>query len=152
MPTPAFTTCLVTWQAAESLLRAVRTEVFIREQQIPESLEWDADDLRVPHALATAPGGQPIGTGRLLMHGQTAQIGRMAVVAAWRGQGVGASILQCLLEEARRRGATRAFLHAQTVAVPFYERLGFAREGAEFLEVDIPHYCMTRSLHPSEPV
>jgi len=149
MPTPAFTTRLVTWQAAEALLRAVRTEVFIREQQIPESLEWDTDDPRAPHALTTDINGAPIGTGRLLMHGQRAQIGRMAVVASWRHRGVGASILQCLLEEAARRGATHAFLHAQTVAVPFYERCGFVCEGDEFLEVDIPHYRMTRELVPT---
>lgn len=141
-----FHTRLVTWQDSEPLLRAVRSEVFIREQRIPEELEWDADDPRVPHALATDLTGQPIGTGRLLMHGDAAQIGRMAVLVDWRGRGVGTSILHCLLDEARCRGARHAFLHAQTVAVPFYERCGFTCEGEEFLEVDIPHYRMTREL------
>jgi predicted GNAT family N-acyltransferase len=146
MPPARFTTRLVTWQAAEPLLRAVRTEVFIREQRIPESLEWDDNDPRVLHALATDSESRPIGTGRLLLPNGEAQIGRMAVIAGWRGQGVGASVLHCLLDEARQRGARRAFLHAQTVAVPFYERFGFVCEGEEFLEDGIPHFRMIQEL------
>jgi len=137
---------LVSWSAAESRLRAVRTEVFIQEQRIPESLEWDDADAVAVHALACVTSGQPVGTGRLLIHGQQAQIGRMAVLPAWRRQGVGGGILRILLEEAARRGACRVILHAQTVAVPFYAHFGFVCEGKEFLEVDIPHYCMTREL------
>jgi predicted GNAT family N-acyltransferase len=146
MNPPRHTTRLVTWQAAEPLLRAVRSEVFIREQRIPETLEWDGKDPHAIHALATDPAGHPIGTGRLLLDGERAQIGRMAVLPAWRGQGVGASLLQCLLDEARQRGAARAFLNSQTYAVPFYERFGFVRAGGEYLEDGIPHYRMTRTL------
>lgn len=104
MTSHRFSARLVTWQTAEPLLRAVRTAVFIHEQRIPEELEWDGDDPRVPHTLATDLASQPIGTGRLLLHGDTAQIGRMAVLADWRSHGVGASILHYLLDEARRRG------------------------------------------------
>ena len=52
----------------------------------------------------------------------------------------------CLLDEARHRGVGRVFLNAQTYAVPFHERFSFVREGAEFLEVDIPHHRMTLTL------
>jgi predicted GNAT family N-acyltransferase len=141
-----YTTHLVTWEAAEPQLCAVRTEVFIHEQHIPEALEWDGKDPHVMHALATDHAGNPIGTGRLLLHGELAQIGRMAVLSPWRGQGVGASLLRCLLDEARQRGADRVFLNAQTYAVPFYERFHFVREGAEYFEDGIPHYRMTLTL------
>jgi len=144
MTSRRFFTQLVNWQVAEPQLRAVRTTVFIREQRIPESLEWDENDPRAPHALVTTLDGQPIGTGRLLMHGESAQIGRLAVLPEWRGRGVGTSIMNCLVDEARCRGARRAFLHAQTTAVPFYERSGFKCEGEEFLEDAIPHYRMSR--------
>jgi len=146
MTPPRYSTHLVSWQAAEPQLRAVRTEVFIREQHIPEALEWDGEDLRAIHALAIDPASNPIGTGRLLLYGELARIGRMAVLPGWRGQGVGASLLLCLVDEARQRGAGAAFLNAQTYAVPFYERFNFAREGAEFFEEGIPHYRMTRTL------
>jgi predicted GNAT family N-acyltransferase len=143
---PQYTTRLVTWQAAEPQLRAIRTEVFIREQHIPETLEWDGKDPHVLHALATDDAGNPIGTGRLLLHDDLAQIGRMAVLSAWRGKGVGASLLRCLLDKARQHGASRVFLNSQTYAVPFYERFHFVCEGAEYLEDGIPHYRMTCSL------
>lgn len=146
MSSPRYTTQLVTWQAAELRLRAIRTEVFIHEQHIPEALEWDGKDPHAIHALVTEFSGDPIGTGRLLLYGELAQIGRMAVLPAWRGKGVGASLLLCLLDEARQRGAGRVFLNAQTVAVPFYERFNFVREGAEYLEEGIPHYRMTLAL------
>lgn len=146
MSPPRYTTHLVTWQAAEPQLRAIRTEVFIREQHIPEALEWDGKDPQAIHALATEFTGKPIGTGRLLLNGELAHIGRMAVLPAWRGKGVGASLLLCLLDEARQRGAGEAFLNAQTAAVPFYDRFDFVREGAEFFEEGIPHYRMTRTL------
>jgi predicted GNAT family N-acyltransferase len=70
----------------------------------------------------------------------------MAVLSAWRGQGVGASLLRCLVDEARKRGASGVFLNSQTYAVPFYERFNFVREGAEYFEDGIPHFRMTLTL------
>ncbi len=145
MTPPRFTTQLVTWQSAGLHLRTVRSEVFIHEQHIPEALEWDGKDPRAIHALATGFTGKPVGTGRLLLYGELAHIGRMAVLPAWRGKGVGASLMRCLLDAARQHGAGRVFLNAQTHAVPFYERFDFVREGTEFFEDGIPHYRMTRT-------
>lgn len=143
---PPYTTHLTTWQDSEPALRAIRTAVFIREQQVPVELEWDGEDVHAIHALASDLGGNPIGTGRLLLHDDLAHLGRMAVLPNWRGQGVGASLLQILLDAARARGAKKAFLNAQTYAVPFYARFNFVREGDEFLDAGIPHYRMTRAL------
>jgi predicted GNAT family N-acyltransferase len=38
------------------------------------------------------------------------------------------------------------WLHAQTAAVGFYERRGFARTGDAFVEIGIEHVEMRRSL------
>lgn len=148
MSPPRYTTRLVTWRASESQLRTIRTEVFIHEQHVPAELEWDGEDPHAIHALAADLTGNPIGTARLLLHGELAHIGRMAVLPAWRGQGVGASLLQSLLDEAKKLGAGSVFLNAQTYAVPFYERFNFVREGVEFLDAGIPHYRMTLGLTP----
>ncbi|MYT19125.1 GNAT family N-acetyltransferase, partial [Streptomyces sp. SID7760] len=50
---------------------AVRTEVFVVEQSVPESIEYDAYDAVAVHVLAVSPDGEPLGTGRLL-HGPAA--------------------------------------------------------------------------------
>lgn len=141
-----FTTRIVAWPDNEPELRAVRGTVFVREQGIPEALEWDADDATAIHALATAHDHQPIATGRLLLHDGLARIGRMAVLSTWRGQGVGTDVLRCLLDETRRHGVHKVVLHAQTTAVAFYGRFNFVREGEEYLEAGIPHYRMTLDL------
>lgn len=139
-----FTVRIVSWQEAAPLLSQVRRAVFVEEQGVPEELEWDGEDEAAVHVLATDSGGQPIGTGRLLRQGDRAHIGRMAVRREWRGRGVGSAILKALLAEVARSGLGGAFLNAQTYAVPFYERFGFKREGAEFLDAGIPHRRMTR--------
>ena len=137
---------IVSWADAQADLRTIRTLVFIAEQNVPQELEWDGEDDHAIHALARNAQGQPIGCARLILHGPLAHIGRMAVLRDWRERGVGRALLQLMLAEARKRGAVSAFLNAQTYAVPFYERAGFMREGAEFMDAGIPHYRMTRHL------
>ena len=68
---------IVSWEDEVLTLRAIRTEVFIHEQQVPESLEWDEFDAISMHVLARNFYGQPVGTARLLPNGH---IGRMAVL------------------------------------------------------------------------
>ncbi|PZP57183.1 MAG: GNAT family N-acetyltransferase [Azospira oryzae] len=140
---PEYTVRLVSWDAAQASLAAVRRAVFIDEQRVPEALEWDGLDPRCVHALAEDAEGRPIGTARLLPDGH---IGRMAVLQSWRRKGVGGALLCAMLSEARRRGLRVVHLHAQVHAVPFYERCGFAREGETFLEAGIPHVRMVRNL------
>lgn len=136
---------VASWQADEAHLRCVREQVFLVEQQVPEHEEWDALDAPSVHALARAHDGTPIGTGRLTPE---RMIGRMAVLRDWRGRGVGDAILRTLIEQARARGWTELTLRSQTHAVAFYERLGFVREGGEFMEAGIPHYLMRARLDP----
>ncbi len=131
------------WPADAPLLRAVRKAVFVVEQRVPEELEWDGIDAECEHALADDAGGMPIGCARLLPDGH---IGRMAVLAPWRGRGVGAALLDHMVERARARGDTRVLLNAQVHAIPFYARHGFAAFGEEFDDAGIAHRAMERLL------
>ncbi len=138
----AFRIRLADWQADRAALRAIREQVFVREQSVPLEMEWDEFDIVSRHVLAEAS-GRPIGTGRLLPDGH---IGRMAVLPEWRGQGVGGALLQTLLDTARAAGHERAVLNAQVQATAFYRRFGFEPEGEAFLDADIPHVAMFRRL------
>ncbi|HMN34867.1 MAG TPA: GNAT family N-acetyltransferase [Chiayiivirga sp.] len=128
-------------------LRAVREPVFIREQNCPPELEWDELDPQSVHVLARDASGAPIGTARLTpLH----TIGRMAVLADWRGRGVGAALLQDLIERARALGHPAIELHAQTHAIGFYERFGFTAFGPEYDEAGIRHRSMRLDLGPTD--
>lgn len=131
------------WQAQRSDAQAVRYEVFVLEQKVPLDMEWDEMDPVCIHAVAYDAQDMAVATGRLLPDGH---IGRMAVKAAMRGQGIGSQILNTLIEEARKRGDRAVMLNAQTHAEPFYARYGFAREGQEFMEAGISHIHMRRTL------
>jgi predicted GNAT family N-acyltransferase len=142
-PVQPFAIAAADWHADGAALRHVRRVVFIDEQHVPEALEWDAEDARSVHALARAGVGAPIGCGRLLPDGH---IGRMAVIAAWRGRGVGDALLTWLMAAARARGDAAILLNAQVHAMPFYTRHGFAAVGAPFDEAGIPHRVMRLAL------
>ncbi|MCE3000151.1 MAG: GNAT family N-acetyltransferase [Betaproteobacteria bacterium] len=131
------------WLRDAAALQAVRRQVFVEEQGVPEQLEWDEWDAVSLHVLAQDAAGQAIGTGRLLPDGH---VGRMAVVRDWRKHGVGGALLDALLDAARARGLAEIALNAQTHALGFYARRGFLVEGDEFDDAGIPHRRMRLRL------
>lgn len=141
----AFTVTPADYRADFDALRQVRETVFVQEQQVPIEEEWDALDPQCEHVLAVDGEGRPIGTGRLTPE---RKIGRMAVLADWRGRGVGEALLVALIERARARGWDEVSLHAQVSAEGFYARAGFQAEGAEFMEAGIRHRVMRRRIEP----
>ena len=131
------------WAALREPASRIRFSVFVEEQKVPAEIELDDWDARSLHALAYDAVGAVVGTGRLLPDGH---IGRMAVLAGARGTGVGTALLTALMQAARARGDRDVVLSAQTHAVPFYERLGFAVEGEIYQEAGIDHVDMRRTL------
>lgn len=117
---------------------AVRQAVFVDEQQVPWQLELDGEDFRARHWLATVD-GRPVGTVRLLPDGH---LGRMAVVADRRRQGIGRRLLDTVLASARRDNRREVYLHAQLTARAFYARAGFQAYGDEFMDAGLPHQAM----------
>ncbi|HEX4327605.1 MAG TPA: GNAT family N-acetyltransferase [Burkholderiales bacterium] len=139
------------WSEIGAAAREVRTAVFVVEQRIPAEEEWDEWDAQSLHAVARDAAGSAIGTGRLLPPAfdalaGTGHIGRMAVLREARGTGVGGAILRALMRAAPDYGFAQIVLHAQSQVANFYARHGFIAEGAEFLEVGIPHVLMRAPL------
>jgi predicted GNAT family N-acyltransferase len=130
------------WTALRCWAEPIRTQVFVGEQKVPADLEIDAHDPLSLHAVAF-DGARAVGTGRLLPDGH---IGRMAVLAEARGNGVGSALLTTLMAQARARGHATAVLSAQTHAVAFYRRHGYAVVGDEYLDCGIAHVDMRCAL------
>ncbi|MFE9799353.1 GNAT family N-acetyltransferase [Streptomyces goshikiensis] len=151
----AFTVRVAAGEADRAACFAVRTEVFVIEQSVPESIEYDAYDAVAVHVLAEGPDGAPLGTGRLLYgpealaktgSPEVGSLGRLAVTKAARGLGVGVALVRAIEAEAGRLGLAAVDLGAQTHALGFYERLGYEAYGPEFQDASIPHRSMRRRL------
>jgi predicted GNAT family N-acyltransferase len=135
---PKVTVREVGWHEAEVHLAAIRRQVFIVEQQVPEPLEWDGLDEEAIHLLACTESGA-VGCARLLAGGQ---LGRMAVLEEYRGQGIGQALLQTAMAICHARGWHVVTLSAQTHAIGFYTGAGFTVCSEEYPDAGIPHRDM----------
>ncbi|MEM1272386.1 MAG: GNAT family N-acetyltransferase [Pseudomonadota bacterium] len=136
----------VTTKAQLAACFDIRRAVFIEEQNIPETEEWDDKDLLSHHFLVADPHG-PVGTARAYVDGDEVRIGRVAVLPRGRGAGFGRKLMSAVLVHAGRSGHRRVCLDAQVTALKFYENLGFVAEGVEFDDGSgILHRRMTRMI------
>lgn len=148
-------------QAFQQVLK-LRLEVFVQEQQISLEEELDGNDESAWHFLMTGslPESPPIAqahastipvvlaTGRLISYQEgcqmrpVAKLGRIAVQREWRGCGAGERLVREILKTVSEEGYEQVILDAQTSVLPFYEKLGFIKEGDAFLDANILHYRM----------
>jgi predicted GNAT family N-acyltransferase len=125
---------------------SVRIAVFVDEQGIPREEEIDEfDDLAV-HCVGYGDDGVPVAAGRLVVMDGYGKIGRMAVLQAHRGAGIGTALLDLLEREGAARGLRLFKLSAQLSARGFYDRAGYEADGAVYDEVGIPHIAMRKRI------
>ncbi len=121
---------------------AIRYNVFVEEQKVPEELEIDGLDDKAKHVLAFVDSVQ-IGTGRILSDGH---IGRVAVLKDYRGLGIGKLIMKDLIKWAQNMNLERVWLSSQWHAHSFYLDLGFVCVGEIYKEAGIDHIKMFRTF------
>lgn len=128
---------------------SLRSEVFFVEQRIdipdlddldrhPETLHWwIPDETGCAGYLRTVLLGEP-------ELGATRSLGRVAVRADRRGEGLARALVAAVLG---RFGGQPIVIHSQSHVVPLYREFGFEPVGSEYLEAGIPH---TRMRRPGE--
>ncbi len=119
-------------------IKKIRTDVFIKEQNVPIELEWDEFDNDSIHILAYYD-NKAVATARLLPDGH---IGRMSVLKAYRHRSIGKQMLRFLIDVAEKSTINKICLSAQEQAVGFYEKYGFTIISDIYLDAGIPHYDM----------
>lgn len=140
-------------EADRDAVFAVRHQVFVDEQAVPEELECDELDLAADHFLVLLD-GIPAGAGRLVIIDSvpgagtrpTGMLGRLAVGRAARGMGLGRLLVHAIERRAAEYGLAAVELHAQAHARGFYEQLGYAACGDLFSEAGIEHVSMRKEL------
>jgi predicted GNAT family N-acyltransferase len=129
-----------------ALCRHLRRVVFIDEQGVTEADELDDLDGVAMHLLAMLD-GVPIGSARLLTEAGTGKIGRVCVLQAARGAGIGAALIRAAVARFRGvQGIEKVKLGAQVHALGFYAALGFDAVGEEYLDAGILHRDMVLIL------
>ncbi|GAB4073974.1 GNAT family N-acetyltransferase [Barrientosiimonas marina] len=124
---------------------AVRTTVFVDEQQVPADEEIDAYDEEAIHLLGY-DAGSPVAVGRVRFADSLGKLERICVLKQQRGQSLGTQMIQAMETIIKNAGYTEAQLNAQTHAIHFYKRLGYHAISEEFMEAGIPHVAMSKQL------
>ncbi|NND72852.1 MAG: GNAT family N-acetyltransferase [Rhodothermales bacterium] len=128
------------------VVRSIREEIFVVEQECPPEEEWDEFDSTATHFIAYWR-GSAVGCARmrtLTKETETvAKLERFAILKRWRGLGLGKRLVQGVMTRAKEAGHNRLYLHAQAHLEALYADLGFEPEGDLFDEAGIPHIAMS---------
>lgn len=92
-------------------------------------------------------GDEPVGAARLRsIEEHTAKIERVCILQSQRGKKLGALIMKEMENYATSIDQKKLKLHAQSYAVPFYEKLGYTVTSPEFMDAGIPHRAMEKII------
>lgn len=125
---------------------AVRKQVFVEEQGVPLHLECDAEDASATHFIMY-DNNDPVGAARLRsIENDTSKIERVCILQDQRGKKLGALIMNEMEKHAISMNKKKLKLHAQSYAIPFYEKLGYTVTSPEFMDAGIPHRAMEKEI------
>ena len=80
----------------------------------------------------------------------SAKLRQMAVLPAHRNLGNGSRMLRSPETYLYKKSFRYLCLNARSTAAPFYEKLGYVKNGTTFKEVGIPHIKMEKYLQAAE--
>ena len=125
----------------------IRFEVFVLEQQVALDEEIESDEFDY-QAYVLYHKEKPIGTVRYRhLDKNIVKIGRFAILKEYRAKGYGSALMRFLegLIYVKIRPLTLV-LGAQIQAQKFYESLGYHPSGDEYIEANIRHIKMKKTI------
>jgi len=133
---------IVKWIDSHARLKNIREKVFIQEQKVTPELEWDGTDEKAIHFLVFKD-EEAIGCARAIVIKSQMQLGRMAVLKEYRGQGAGSTLIEKAIVTAKLKQLSSIQISAQCNAINFYVKFGFEVTGDTYLDAEILHRDMT---------
>lgn len=127
---------------------AIRKNVFITEQGVAESDEFDQYDKLengAEHILLIHENA-PVGTGRIRFTDGYGKLERICISNPYRNHGFGKELIYGLETIAKEYGKSKVKLHGQTQASGFYQKLGYQIYSEPFEEDGIDHVLMEKKL------
>ena len=132
---------IVKWIDEYELLTMIREKVFIEEQKVTSQLEWDGMDKEAIHFLAFKD-KKAVGCARAFVIENHMQLGRMAVLKEYRGEGIGSNLIEKAVTIAKLDQLSSIYISAQCHAINFYKKFGFKVTSDIYLDAEIPHRDM----------
>ena len=128
---------------------AIRSAVYIGEQECPFDEEFDGNDLAATHLLAYI-GDEPVGCLRVRFFADFVKFERMAVRKEFRHTRALFVLCQAGLAYARKKGYRRAYAHSQLRLARIWQKLGFVPyEGSrQFIFSDFEYIEIAAELEP----
>lgn len=123
--------------------RAIREKVFVEEQRFEQEFD-DIDDYA--KVIVCYGGARPVAISRYFKDGEEWRIGRLAVIAEYRGKGLGREMITEAEKAIKREGGSFVSLDAQLRAQSFYEKCGYRPVGETFFEEYCEHIKMVKNI------
>ena len=108
-----------------------------------ENLEADKNDVHIGAFLNNRIVGVLILT---ILNSNELKMRQVAVDEYFRARKIGTEMVRFAEDYSKEKGYSTMLLNARKTAVAFYEKLGYTKVSGEFLEINIPHYKMSKSL------
>ena len=126
---------------------AIRSAVYIGEQECPYEEEYDGNDLAATHLIAYV-GDEPAGCLRLRFFADFAKVERLAVRKEFRKTRAAFQLVQAGLKLCQKKGYRRAYGHSQVRLANFWGRFGFHtfEGGKSFVFSDFDYVEMVADL------
>ena len=105
------------------LVTAIRSAVYLAEQDCPIEEEFDGNDLVAAHFLGFV-GKEPAGCLRVRFFGEFAKVERLAVRHQYRRSRLSFKLVQASVDYVRRKGFKRIYGQAQDRLVDFWAHFG----------------------------
>tara|TARA_B100000212_G_scaffold2083_1_gene1604 strand:- start:280 stop:711 length:432 start_codon:yes stop_codon:yes gene_type:complete len=118
---------------------SIRRNVFVKEQNILEKIEFDDESIDATYFIAQYKNIY-VGTARCRLTDFGIKLERFAVLKSYRNLGVGKQLALYILNSIKNEKLI--YLHAQETVINFYSKLGFKKSGSQFFEAEIPHQKM----------
>ena len=132
---------------------ALRSAVYIGEQQCPYWEEFDGNDFTATHLILYVD-GEPASSMRLRWFGTFVKFERAVILKRYRSMGLFVPFTQWAMQFARKKGYTRVYLHSQHRLWPIMERQGFRKVTEKifnFSDHEYGAYYIDLEAYPEAP-
>jgi predicted GNAT family N-acyltransferase len=128
---------------------ALRSAVYIGEQECPYEEEFDGNDLAAMHLLVYV-GDEPAGCLRLRFFADFAKIERLVIRKEFRKTRAAFQLVRAAFKMLQMKGYRRVYGHSQVRLVNFWSRFGYRvmEEGKKFVFSDFDYVEIVADIEP----